>query len=85
MVINAEAIPFKNNTFNLIAIGFGLRNMTDQKKVLAEVFRCLKPGGKIVILEFSKIQPALQKIYDFFSFNIIPRIGKYIAKDSESY
>ncbi|MFM1865753.1 MAG: class I SAM-dependent methyltransferase [Methylophilaceae bacterium] len=85
MVINAEAIPFKNNTFNLITIGFGLRNMTDQKKVLAEVFRCLKPGGKIVILEFSKIQPALQKIYDFFSFNIIPRIGKFIAKDRESY
>lgn len=66
MVINAEMIPFKNNTFSVITIGFGLRNMTDQKKVLAEVFRCLKPGGKIVILEFSKIQPALQKIYDFF-------------------
>lgn len=85
MVINAEMIPFKNNTFSVITIGFGLRNMTDQKKVLAEVFRCLKPGGKIVILEFSKIQPALQKIYDFFSFDVIPRIGKIIAKDRASY
>ena len=85
MVINAEMIPFKNNTFSVITIGFGLRNMTDQKKVLAEVFRCLKPGGKIVILEFSKIQPALQKIYDFFSFDVIPRIGKIIVKDSASY
>ena len=85
MVINAEMIPFKNNTFSVITIGFGLRNMTDQKKVLAEVFRCLKPCGKIVILEFSKIQPALQKIYDFFSFDVIPRIGKIIAKDSASY
>lgn len=85
MLINAEQIPFPDNSFNLVSIGFGLRNMTNKQSVLNEVFRCLKPGGRIVILEFSKIHPSLEKIYDLFSFKIIPKIGKKIADDEKSY
>ncbi|MDA9913365.1 class I SAM-dependent methyltransferase [Methylophilaceae bacterium] len=85
MLINAEQIPFPDNSFNLVSISFGLRNMTNKQSVLNEVFRCLKPGGRIVILEFSKIHPSLEKIYDLFSFKIIPRIGKKIADDEKSY
>jgi len=85
MLINAEQIPFPDNSFNLVSIGFGLRNMTNKQSVLNEVFRCLKPGGRIVILEFSKIYPSLEKIYDLFSFKIIPKIGKKIADDEKSY
>ena len=85
MLINAEQIPFPDNSFHLVSIGFGLRNMTNKQSVLNEVFRCLKPGGRIVILEFSKIHPSLEKIYDLFSFKIIPKIGKKIADDEKSY
>lgn len=85
MLINAEQIPFPDNSFQLVSIGFGLRNMTNKQSVLNEVFRCLKPGGRIVILEFSKIHPSLEKIYDLFSFKIIPKIGKKIADDEKSY
>jgi len=85
MLINAEQIPFPDNSFHLVSIGFGLRNMTNKQSVLNEVFRCLKPGGRIVILEFSKIYPSLEKIYDLFSFKIIPKIGKKIADDEKSY
>ena len=85
MLINAEQIPFPDNSFHLVSIGFGLRNMTNKQSVLNEVFRCLKPGGRIVILEFSKIHPSLETIYDLFSFKIIPRIGKKIADDEKSY
>lgn len=85
ILINAENIPFAENSFNLITIGFGLRNMTDKDKVLKEIYRCLKPGGKLIILEFSKINPLLKKPYDFFSFNIIPKLGKIITNDKRSY
>lgn len=85
MLINAEQIPFPDNSFHIVSIGFGLRNMTNKQSVLNEVFRCLKPGGRIVILEFSKIHPSLEKIYDLFSFKIIPKIGKKIADDEKSY
>ena len=85
MLINAEQIPFPDNSFHLVSIGFGLRNMTNKQSVLNEVFRCLKPGGRIVILEFSKIHPSLEKIYDLLSFEIIPKIGKKIADDEKSY
>ena len=85
MLINAEQIPFPDNSFNVVSIGFGLRNMTNKQSVLTEVLRCLKPGGQIVILEFSKIHSSLEKIYDLFSFKIIPKIGKQIANDEKSY
>lgn len=85
VLLNAEYIPFSQNSFDIITIGFGLRNMTNKEKVLRECLNILKPGGKIVILEFSKIWKPLEKIYDLFSFKIIPKIGKVIANDEASY
>lgn len=84
--INAEALPFANNSFDRVTISFGLRNVTDKPKALAEMQRILKPGGKCCILEFSKpITELLKKGYDFYSFRIIPRLGELIAKDKASY
>lgn len=83
---NAECLPFEDNTFDVITIAFGLRNVTDQNAALASMLRVLKPGGKLMILEFSKTDnPALTKLYDFYSFNILPQMGKAIAGDSDSY
>lgn len=84
--INAENIPFENNTFDLITIGFGLRNVTDKDQALREMQRVLKPGGQMIILEFSK--PAyewLETLYDQYSFKIIPKLGEWLASDRESY
>ena len=83
---NAEALPFADNTFDVITIAFGLRNVTDKDAALRSMQRVLKPGGKLMVLEFSKTQNiALTKIYDFYSFNILPQMGKLIANDAESY
>lgn len=83
---NAEALPFADNTFDIITIAFGLRNVTDKDAALRSMQRVLKPGGKLMVLEFSKTQnPALTKLYDFYSFNILPQMGKIIANDAESY
>ncbi|MCW8929789.1 MAG: bifunctional demethylmenaquinone methyltransferase/2-methoxy-6-polyprenyl-1,4-benzoquinol methylase UbiE [Gammaproteobacteria bacterium] len=83
---NAECLPFPDNTFDCITIAFGLRNVTDKDAALASMYRVLKPGGRLLILEFSKpIAPGLSPIYDFYSFNILPFMGKMIANDSESY
>lgn len=84
--INAEEIPFEDQTFDLVTIGFGLRNVTDKLKALKEMRRVLKPGGRLLVLEFSQpVIPGLGKLYDFYSFNIIPRMGELIAKDGDSY
>ncbi|MDG9729961.1 bifunctional demethylmenaquinone methyltransferase/2-methoxy-6-polyprenyl-1,4-benzoquinol methylase UbiE [Ignatzschineria sp. RMDPL8A] len=84
--INAEHIPFEDNTFDIVTIGFGLRNVTDKLAALKEMKRVLKPGGRAVILEFSKpTVPGLGSLYDFYSFNIIPKMGKLIADDEASY
>lgn len=84
--INAEHIPFEDNTFDIVTIGFGLRNVTDKLAALKEMKRVLKPGGRAVILEFSKpTVPGLGSLYDFYSFNIIPKMGKLIANDEASY
>ncbi len=84
--INAEHIPFEDNTFDIVTIGFGLRNVTDKLAALKEMKRVLKPGGRVVILEFSKpTVPGLGSLYDFYSFNIIPKMGKLIADDEASY
>ena len=84
--MNAEALPFPDNTFDIITIAFGLRNVTDKDKALASMYRVLKPGGRLLVLEFSKpSSESLAKVYDFYSFNILPTMGKVIANDSESY
>ncbi len=84
--VNAEFLPFADNSFDLITIAFGLRNVTNKDAALESMLRVLKPGGKLLILEFSelKISP-LKPIYDTYSFKILPFIGKIIANDSESY
>ena len=84
--LNGESLPFKNSAFNLITIGFGLRNFTDKEKGLSEMKRCLRKNGKLLILEFSKpINPIFSRIYDWYSFNILPRLGSILANDSQSY
>ena len=85
ILCDAEALPFPENYFDCVTIGFGLRNMTNKTKALKEIFRVLSPGGKVVILEFSKIWSPLTKIYDKFSFNVVPKLGKLFANDEESY
>ncbi|MBN0986250.1 MULTISPECIES: bifunctional demethylmenaquinone methyltransferase/2-methoxy-6-polyprenyl-1,4-benzoquinol methylase UbiE [Amphritea] len=83
---NAEALPFPDNTFDCITIAFGLRNVTFKEKALASMARVLKPGGKVMVLEFSKTEnPLLTKAYDLYSFNLLPKIGKLIAGDEDSY
>ena len=83
---NAESLPFPGNSFDLYTIAFGLRNVTHIDTALTEAMRVLKPGGRFFCLEFCPEQlPGLDKIYDFYSFNVIPRIGKIVAKDEESY
>ncbi len=83
---NAEILPFEDNSFDCITIAFGLRNVTDKAKALSSMRRVLKPGGRLCVLEFSKpLYEPLEKIYDFYSFNILPRMGKLIANDRESY
>lgn len=83
---NAEDLPFISNEFDLVSIAFGLRNVTDKDAALRSMYRILKPGGKLLILEFSKPTTlTMQKLYDFYSFNIIPGMGKLVANDRDSY
>ena len=83
---NAEALPFPSNYFNCVSIAFGLRNVTDKDKALASMARVLKPGGRLLILEFSKpSNEMLAKVYDKYSFTALPMMGKLITNDSESY
>ena len=83
---NAEDLPFEDNSFDCVTIAFGLRNVTHQDKALESMYRVLKPGGRLLVLEFSKpVVPGLDKAYDFYSFNIIPLMGRFIAKDQDSY
>lgn len=83
---NAECLPFPDNYFDCITISFGLRNVTDKEKALASMCRVLKPGGRLLVLEFSKpIIPLLSKVYDEYSFKALPFLGKIITQDAESY
>jgi demethylmenaquinone methyltransferase/2-methoxy-6-polyprenyl-1,4-benzoquinol methylase len=83
---NAEALPFPDNTFDCITIAFGLRNVTDKDKALRSMLRVLKPGGRLLVLEFSKPESELlNKVYDTYSFNLLPKIGKLITDDEDSY
>ncbi|HCT9095335.1 TPA: bifunctional demethylmenaquinone methyltransferase/2-methoxy-6-polyprenyl-1,4-benzoquinol methylase UbiE [Serratia liquefaciens] len=83
---NAEALPFPDNYFDCITISFGLRNVTDKDKALRSMFRVLKPGGRLLVLEFSKpLLAPLSKAYDAYSFHVLPKIGELVVKDPESY
>ncbi|BEO73574.1 ubiquinone/menaquinone biosynthesis C-methyltransferase UbiE [Serratia marcescens] len=83
---NAEALPFPNNYFDCITISFGLRNVTDKDKALRSMFRVLKPGGRLLVLEFSKpLLAPLSKAYDAYSFHVLPKIGELVVKDPDSY
>ncbi|QCR37503.1 bifunctional demethylmenaquinone methyltransferase/2-methoxy-6-polyprenyl-1,4-benzoquinol methylase UbiE [Nissabacter sp. SGAir0207] len=83
---NAEALPFPDNYFDCITISFGLRNVTEKEKALRSMFRVLKPGGRLLVLEFSKpVLEPLNKAYDAYSFHLLPRIGELVAQDAESY
>lgn len=83
---NAECLPFPDNYFDRITIAFGLRNVTEKEKALESMYRILKPGGKLLVLEFSKpALPALSKVYDAYSFSLLPAMGKLVANDAESY
>lgn len=83
---NAQCLPFADNTFHCITIGFGLRNVTDKEEALQSMFRVCKPGGKVMILEFSTpVLPGLKPAYDWYSFNILPKMGKLFAQDASSY
>jgi demethylmenaquinone methyltransferase/2-methoxy-6-polyprenyl-1,4-benzoquinol methylase len=83
--INAEKIPFPDNTFDCVTIGFGLRNVTDKPAALASMRRVLKPGGQVLVLEFSHPIAPLKPIYDAYSFRVLPFLGKVVAKDEASY
>lgn len=83
---NAERLPFASNSFDCVTIGFGLRNVTDKPAALRSMFRVLKPGGQLLILEFSKpVAPGLAPVYDAYSFAMLPLMGRVVANDSESY
>jgi demethylmenaquinone methyltransferase/2-methoxy-6-polyprenyl-1,4-benzoquinol methylase len=83
--VNAEYLPFPDDYFDCVCVSFGLRNMTHKDRALQEMRRVLKPGGRALVLEFSKIHQPLSKLYDAYSFGILPRLGGWISGDSESY
>ncbi len=85
VVCDAEKLPFEPDSFDRVSVGFGLRNMTHKEQALAEMYRVLKPGGKLLVLEFSRVAKPLQKAYDWYSFSILPRLGRLMAGDEASY
>jgi len=85
MVCDAEKLPFDDASFDRVSVAFGLRNMTHKDVALAEMCRVLKPGGKLLVLEFSKVAQPLEKAYDWYSFKVLPRLGKLVAGDDASY
>jgi demethylmenaquinone methyltransferase/2-methoxy-6-polyprenyl-1,4-benzoquinol methylase len=83
---NAESLPFADNTFDCVTIGFGLRNVTDKAAALASMRRVLKPGGQLLVLEFSQpVVPGLKPLYDTYSFRVLPLLGRLVARDEASY
>ncbi|HEY5560019.1 MAG TPA: class I SAM-dependent methyltransferase [Steroidobacteraceae bacterium] len=86
VIANAECLPFPDRSFDCVTIGFGLRNVTDKPAALASMRRVLRPGGRLLVLEFSKLQVApLQPVYDAWSFKVLPRLGRLVAEDEASY
>lgn len=82
---DAEQLPFPDNYFDCVSIAFGLRNVTHKDAALREMQRVIKPGGRVIVLEFSKIAKPLEKVYDFYSFKLLPKIGQFVANDADSY
>ena len=85
LVCDAEFLPFPDASFDLVTVAFGLRNMTHKEQALAEMCRVLKPMGKLLVLEFSKVAKPLEKVYDWYSFKVLPRLGSLVAGDDASY
>ena len=83
---NAQRLPFPDRSFDRVVIGFGLRNVTDKDRALAEMYRVLRPAGMLLVLEFSRLTvPALERAYDLYSFSVLPRLGRIVAGDADSY
>ena len=85
LTCDAEKLPFADAAFDLVSVAFGLRNMTHKEQALAEMARVLRPGGRLLVLEFSKVAAPLAKPYDWYSFNVLPRLGQWVAGDAASY
>lgn len=85
LVCDAEKLPFPDDHFDIVSVAFGLRNMTHKDAALAEMRRVLKPGGKLLVLEFSRVAKPLEKAYDWYSFKVLPVLGRVVAKDEDSY
>ena len=85
LVCDAEKLPFPNDHFDVVSVAFGLRNMTHKDAALSEMNRVIKPGGKLLVLEFSKVAKPLEKPYDWYSFKVLPLLGKWVAGDDASY
>lgn len=85
LVCDAEKLPFSDNYFDVVSVAFGLRNMTHKDMALAQMCRVLKPGGRLLVLEFSKVAPPLEKMYEFYCFKVLPILGKLVARDDSSY
>jgi demethylmenaquinone methyltransferase / 2-methoxy-6-polyprenyl-1,4-benzoquinol methylase len=85
LVCDAEKLPFETGAFDAVTVAFGLRNMTHKDIALAEMNRVLRPGGRLLVLEFSKVAQPLRKAYDWYSFNVLPQLGRLVAGDSASY
>jgi demethylmenaquinone methyltransferase/2-methoxy-6-polyprenyl-1,4-benzoquinol methylase len=84
-VCDAESLPFRDGSFDLVSVSFGLRNMTHKERALAEMRRVLRDGGRLLVLEFSRVAEPLRKAYDWYSFKVLPRIGQLVAGDADSY
>ena len=85
VLADAQSLPFPDASFEIVSIAFGLRNVTDKARALCEMARVLRPGGRLLVLEFSKVAPPLAPAYDWYSFNVLPRIGQWVAGDAASY
>ncbi|MEP6739251.1 MAG: bifunctional demethylmenaquinone methyltransferase/2-methoxy-6-polyprenyl-1,4-benzoquinol methylase UbiE [Caldimonas sp.] len=85
LMCDAESLPFASGSFDLVSVAFGLRNMTHKDVALAEMARVLKPGGRLLVLEFSKVVSPLSKAYDWYSFKVLPKIGQWVTGDDASY
>jgi demethylmenaquinone methyltransferase/2-methoxy-6-polyprenyl-1,4-benzoquinol methylase len=84
--VNAEALPVPDDSIDLVTIAFGLRNVTNKEQALGAMYRALRPGGRALILEFSKpLNKPLEKVYDLYSFKLLPKMGELVAKDADSY
>jgi demethylmenaquinone methyltransferase/2-methoxy-6-polyprenyl-1,4-benzoquinol methylase len=85
LACDAERLPFRDGSFDLVSVSFGLRNMTHKERALAEMARVLRHGGRLLVLEFSQVAKPLRGVYDWYSFEVLPRLGSWVAGDAQSY